>query len=132
MANLELTINGQLQKLDVPESRYLAEVLRYDLELTGTKIGCNEAECGICTVLVNGTPVNSCIYPAFKANGAAVETIENLSADGTLHPLQQAFVKHGAVLCGFCTPGLVMTAKGLLDRKAAAGEKVTECDIKEA
>ena len=132
MAKLELTVNGEFKQLDVPESRYLAELLRYDLGLTGTKIGCNEAECGICTVLVNGIPVNSCIFPVFKAKGASVETIESLSANGTLHPLQEAFVKHGAVQCGFCTPGLVMTAKGLLDKKAAAGEKVSENDIKES
>ena len=79
MSQLKLTVNGKPVELDVPESRYLAEVLREDLRLTGTKIGCNESECGICTVLVNGTAVNSCIYPAFKAQGASVETIEGLS-----------------------------------------------------
>ncbi len=132
MANLKLIVNGETKELDVPESRFLAEVLRYDLGLTGTKIGCNEAECGICTVLVNGTPVDSCIYPAFKAQGAAIETIEGLSKNGQLHPLQQAFVEHGAVQCGFCTPGLIMTAKALIDQKAAAHEPVTEHDIKVA
>ncbi len=132
MANLKLIVNGEAKELDVPESRFLAEVLRYDLGLTGTKIGCNEAECGICTVLVNGTPVDSCIYPAFKAQGAAIETIEGLSKNGQLHPLQQAFVEHGAVQCGFCTPGLIMTAKALIDQKAAAHEPVTEHDIKVA
>lgn len=132
MATLKLTVNGEVKELDVPESRFLAEVLRYDLGLTGTKIGCNEAECGICTVLVNGTPVDSCIYPAFKAQGASIETIEGLSQNGHIHPLQQAFIDHGAVQCGFCTPGLVMTAKALLDQKAAANEPVTEHDIKVA
>ncbi|MBN1217790.1 MAG: molybdopterin-dependent oxidoreductase [Anaerolineae bacterium] len=132
MPTLRLMVNGEKKELDIPQSRFLAEVLRYDLGLTGTKIGCNEAECGICTVLVNGTPVNSCVYPAFKAQGAAVETIEGLSANGRLHPLQQAFVDHAAVQCGFCTPGLIMNAKALLDRKAAAGEPVTEHDIKVA
>ena len=115
MSKLQMTVNGTLQTLDVPESRYLSEVLREDLQLTGTKIGCNEAECGICTVLVNDVPVVSCVYPAFRAQGARVETIESLSNDGKLHPLQQAFLDHGAVQCGICTPGLIMTAKALID-----------------
>ena len=78
MSRLQMTVNGKAVDLDIPESRYLSAVLREDLHLTGTKIGCNEAECGICTVLVDGIPVNSCIYPAFKAQGAWMETIENL------------------------------------------------------
>ena len=127
-----MTVNGAAVGIDVPESRYLSEVLREDLRLTGTKIGCNEAECGICTVLVNGTAVVSCVFPAFKAQGAQVETIEGLSQDGGLHALQQAFLDHGAVQCGICTPGLIMTAKGLLDRKQAAGEAVTEESIRTA
>ena len=132
MSRLKMTVNGAPVDVDVPESRYLSEVLREDLRLTGTKIGCNEAECGICTVLVNGIPVVSCVFPAFKAQGAAVETIENLSQDGSLHTLQQAFLDHGAVQCGICTPGLIMTAKGLLDRKSAAGEPLSEDDIRAA
>ena len=108
MSILRMSINGKPVELDVPESRFLSAVLREDLGLTGTRIGCNEAECGICTVLVNGTPVNSCIYPAFRAQDANVETIEGLSPDGELHPLQQAFLEHGAVQCGYCTPGLIM------------------------
>jgi xanthine dehydrogenase molybdenum-binding subunit len=129
MSRLQMTVNGKPVELDVPESRYLSEVLRNDLQLTGTKIGCNEAECGICTVLVNGTPVVSCVFPAFKANGAQVETIENLSRDDELHPLQQAFLDHGAVQCGICTPGVIMTAKALIDEKAAAGEMLTKDHI---
>jgi xanthine dehydrogenase molybdenum-binding subunit len=126
VSELRITLNGKSVVTDVSESRYLSEVLRNQLGLTGTKIGCNEAECGICTVLVNGTPVSSCVYPAFKAQGAHVETIEGLSADGSLHPLQQAFLEHGAVQCGICTPGMIMTAKALIDEKGAS---LIEADI---
>ena len=126
MTQLTLTVNGTERALDVPPSRYLAEVLRYDLGLTGTKIGCDEAECGCCTVIVDGQSVDSCIYPAFKAQGAQVLTIEGLaqtqpcSQDASsrapeLHPLQSAFIRHGATQCGFCTPGFIMQAKTLLD-----------------
>jgi xanthine dehydrogenase molybdenum-binding subunit len=115
MSQLYLTVNGTEHTLDVPQSRTLAEVLRYDLRLTGTKIGCEEAECGICTVHVDGVPVNSCIYPAFKAQGRTVKTIEGLACGETLHPLQSAFIEHGAVQCGFCTPGLIMTSAALID-----------------
>lgn len=133
MGMLKFTVNGKPVELDVPESRYLAEVLREDVGLTGTKIGCNEAECGICSVIVNGLPINSCIYPAFRAQGATITTIEGLAPkDGELHPLQTAFLDHGAVQCGFCTPGLIMTAKALLDEKKETGETVTERDIKVA
>jgi xanthine dehydrogenase molybdenum-binding subunit len=132
MSRLQMKVNGRAVDLEVPESRFLSEVLREDLGLTGTKIGCNEAECGICTVLVNGTPVVSCTYPAFKASGTLVETIEGLSTDGRLHPLQQAFLDHGAVQCGICTPGLIMTSKALLDEKQAAGGVPDDDDIKVA
>jgi len=130
MSRLQMTVNGAPIDIDVEESRYLSDVLRKDLQLTGTKVGCAEAECGICTVLVNGTPVVSCVYPAFKAQGADVETIEGLSDGDSLHPLQQAFLDHGAVQCGICTPGLIMTAKGLLDRVALEERDVTEADIR--
>ena len=129
MRPLRMMLNGSPVEIDVNEARYLSEVLRGELGLHGTKVGCNEAECGICTVLVNGTPVSSCVYPAFKAHGAVVETIENLSADGKLHPLQQAFLDQGAVQCGICTPGMIMTAKALIDEKGAA---LTEDDIRTA
>jgi xanthine dehydrogenase molybdenum-binding subunit len=138
MPMLTMTVNGVQHTLDVPAGRFLAEVLRYDLKLTGVKIGCNEAECGACTVLVNGRSVDSCIFPALKAQGAEVLTIEGLAAawrtqqpsganlhlheNGdqeteleALHPLQEAFVRYGATQCGFCTPGFIMQAKTLLD-----------------
>lgn len=147
MSILRMTVNGNPVQLDVPESRFLAEVLRYDLGLIGTKIGCNEAECGICTVLVDGRPVDSCIFPAFKAQGRGVLTIEGLAplwesrktaprserpSARLLHPLQQAFIDYGAVQCGFCTSGLIMTAAALLDEKAKAGQPVTDQDVKVA
>ena len=129
MSKLRMTLNGRAVEVDAHEARYLSEVLRGELGLKGTKIGCNEAECGICTVLVNGTPVSSCVFPAYKAQGAIVETIESLSADGSLHPLQQAFLDQGAVQCGICTPGMIMTAKALIDDKGAS---LTEDDIRTA
>jgi aerobic-type carbon monoxide dehydrogenase small subunit (CoxS/CutS family) len=131
MTQLNLTVNGIQHILDVPPSRTLAEVLRYDLKLTGTKIGCNEAECGICTVHVNGVPVNSCIYPAFKAQGAEIRTIEGLAQGETLHPLQQEFIAHGAVQCGFCTPGLLMTSAALLDEKPDPDEHDIKVALKD-
>src|SRR5260221_11564201 len=128
MTILSLIINNQPISRDIPEQRTLAEFLRYDLGLTGTKIGCNEAECGICTVLVDGLPVDSCIYPALRAEGAHITTIEGLERDGALDPLQQAFIDHGAVQCGFCTGGLIMTARALLHDNNNPGDE----DIKHA
>ena len=132
MPLLTLTVNGVRHSLDVPHTRFLAQVLRYDLGLTGTKIGCNEAECGACTVVVNGQSVDSCIYPAFKAQDAEVLTIEGVAAQwqqthgdaapDALHPLQEAFVVHGATQCGFCTPGLIMQAKTLLDENPSPSD----------
>ncbi len=142
MSELKLTVNGVEHTLDVPANRYLAQVLRYDLGLTGTKIGCNEAECGACTVIVNGKSVDSCIYPAFKAQGADVLTIEGVAdewrmANGEtqlatrnsqLHPLQEAFAVHGATQCGFCTPGFIMQAKTLLDENQdPSDEEIKHC-----
>jgi xanthine dehydrogenase molybdenum-binding subunit len=113
-------VNGKKFRLDSIPGETLANLLRKRLRLTGTKIGCNEAECGACTVLVDGEPVMSCIYPAERARGKQVLTIEGLaeSHDGgiKLHALQEAFVKYGAVQCGFCIPGQIMTAYALLRR----------------
>ncbi|MCA0453782.1 MAG: molybdopterin-dependent oxidoreductase [Chloroflexi bacterium] len=128
MGKLNVTVNGQAVEMDVADSRTLAHFLRLDLGLTGTKIGCEEAECGICTVLVDGLPVDSCIYPVFKAQGRSITTIEGLAEGETLHPLQSNFIRHGAVQCGYCTPGLIMTSAALIDEKP----EPTEHDIKVA
>lgn len=128
MTKLDMIVNGQSYDVDVPESRTLAQFLRLDLGLTGTKIGCEEAECGICTVLVDGTPVDSCIFPAFKAQGREITTVEGLACGETLHPVQENFVRHGAVQCGFCTPGLMMTSTALLNENPDP----SEADIKVA
>ncbi len=118
MSHLNITVNGKAYALDVDDSRTLAYFLRLDLGLTGTKLGCEEAECGICTVLVDGVPVDSCTYPVLKAQGRAVTTIEGLAQGKQLHPLQSNFIAHGAVQCGFCTPGLIMTSAALLEENA--------------
>ncbi|MGC8856021.1 MAG: 2Fe-2S iron-sulfur cluster-binding protein, partial [Anaerolineae bacterium] len=113
---LSLTVNGQQYSLPVIAGETLASLLRERLRLTGTKIGCEEAECGVCTVLVDGEPVVSCIYPAERAAGKEILTIEGLATAGQMHPLQTAFVEYGAVQCGFCIPGQIMTAYALLRR----------------
>jgi selenium-dependent xanthine dehydrogenase len=127
MVELKMTLNGKPVSVEVEPNEYLAYVLRERLGLTGTKIACDEAECGACTVLVNGTSVDSCLFPALKASGAEVLTIEGLAdtwqgnggkggATLPLHPLQREFIHQGAVQCGFCTPGVLMQSKALLDR----------------
>lgn len=111
-----LTINGDAYPVAVKAHETLSKVLRDKLGLTGTKIGCENGECGACTVLLNGDPVNSCLVLAVEADGSQIETVEGLSKDGDLHPLQSAFVAHNAIQCGFCTPGMLMSSKALLDR----------------
>jgi carbon-monoxide dehydrogenase small subunit len=112
---LSMKLNGEEVTVQVKPSALLVEVLRDQLELTGTKVACGEGECGACTVLLDGEPVNSCLVPALKAQGREVLTVEGLAPLGDLHPLQKAFVEHGAVQCGYCTPGMLMSAKALLD-----------------
>lgn len=112
---LRMTLNGEEVQVTVEPSATLAHVLREQLGLTGTKIGCEEGECGACTVLLDGRPINSCICPALKAAGRQVLTVEGLSANSDLHPLQRAFVEHGAVQCGYCTPGIILSAVALLN-----------------
>lgn len=111
---IDLKVNGQTYEVETQPWRTLAEVLRDQLNLTGTKISCAEGHCGACTVIINGRAVNSCLMLIAEAQGKEILTIEGLSEGGELHPIQDAFVTHGAVQCGFCTPGLIMGAKSFL------------------
>ena len=112
---VSLIVNGDPVRVAVPARRTLLELLRYDLGLTGSKQGCDAGDCGTCTVLVDGDPVLACLVLAVAVDGRRIETVESLARGATLHPLQAAFVRHGAAQCGFCTPGMLMTAKALLD-----------------
>ena len=123
-----LTINGELEQVDVPSQMTLLQLLRDKLALTGTKHGCMAGECGSCTVLLNGEPVNSCMILAVECNGAEVVTVEGLAHDGVLHPVQQAIIDYGGVQCGFCTPGILISARALLDRN----HDPSEDEIREA
>lgn len=114
--SIRLTVNGQERVLEVEDRCTLAELLREQLALTGTKIGCDRGECGACTVLLDGSAIYSCSYLAVWTSGRAVETVEGLAHGGVLHPLQQAFIEHDAPQCGFCTSGQLMSAKALLTR----------------
>lgn len=112
---LQYKVNDQWREIQVEPRQTLLDVLRMDLGLTGTKEGCGDGNCGSCTVLLNGKAVNSCLVFAVEVQGQEITTIEGLSAGAALHPLQQAFIDEGAVQCGFCTPGLILTAKAFLD-----------------
>ncbi len=114
LVSIRLTVNGVVRSLDVHPGETLLEVLRGRLRLTGTKRGCEVGECGACTVVLDGRAVNSCLVLAVQADGAEVLTVEGLAREGALHPLQRAFLEHGAVQCGFCTPGMLMSAHALL------------------
>ena len=113
--HIRLSVNGQAYEAEVPPYRTLVDLLRYDCGLTGTKEACGVGVCGACTVIMNGAMVASCITLAVQADGAAIETIEGVAADGRLHPVQQAFLRYGGFQCGACTPGQIMAAKALLD-----------------
>jgi carbon-monoxide dehydrogenase small subunit len=120
---LVMTVNGESVEVAVDPGAMLVDVLRGELELTGTKESCGRGECGACTVLLDGEAVTSCITPAMKAMNREVLTIEGLASPGKLHPVQEAFVAHGAVQCGFCTPGMILSAKALLDENPEPTEK---------
>ena len=115
MKQVRLTVNGTSHELSVKPWETLIDVLRDHLEITGTKEGCGLGECGACTVIMDGKTVNSCLVLAAEADGKRIITIEGLAADDKLHPVQEAFVEHGGLQCGFCTPGMIMSAKALLD-----------------
>jgi carbon-monoxide dehydrogenase small subunit len=118
---LEITVNGETHSLFVEPNRTLLELLREDLDLTGAKEGCGEGVCGSCTVLMDDNPVRACLTLALEAAGTEIVTVEGLARQGELDPLQQSFIDHGAVQCGFCTSGMLMTAKGLLLKEPGAG-----------
>src|SRR5580658_5115923 len=113
-AHIRLTLNGEQTDVSFAPYKTLLEILREDLGHTGTKHGCELGECGACAVLVNGKPVLSCLMLALECDGQQIETVEGLAADGKLHPLQEAFADMGAAQCGYCTPGILVTAKALL------------------
>ncbi|MDD3472597.1 MAG: (2Fe-2S)-binding protein [Syntrophaceae bacterium] len=125
---IKLTINGESVEAAVEPNRTLLQFLREDLGLTGTKHGCGLGDCGACTVIMEGRAVNSCLILAIQAHGKEIITIEGLAEGGRLHPIQQAFVDKGAIQCGFCTPGMILSAKALLDRNP----KPTEMEIRTA
>jgi carbon-monoxide dehydrogenase small subunit len=112
---IKLTVNGEMREVLIEPRQTLVDVLRYSLGLTGTKEGCGNGNCGSCTVLVDGKAVNSCLVFAIEMEGKEIMTIEGLAQGGQLHPLQKAFIDEGALQCGFCTPGIILTAKALLD-----------------
>jgi len=111
---MRFTINGEIYEDGIDVRRTLLEALRENFGLTGTKRACNEGECGVCTVLLDGKPVASCLVLAVEAQDKLIETVEGVATHDELHPLQQSFLDHGAFQCGFCTPGMLMTAKGFL------------------
>lgn len=125
---LKLTINGEEYEFTVEPWRTLLEVIREEAGLTGAKEACGTGECGNCLVILDGKPVKSCLYLALDANGKEVITIEGIADGEELHPIQKAFIEHGAIQCGFCTPGMILTAKSLLDHNP----KPTRTEVKEA
>ncbi len=127
-SKIKVKVNGEWRELAVANRKTLLEVLREDLHLTGTKKMCNRGECGSCTVILDGRAVNSCIVLAVDADGKEITTIEGLAQVGKLHPLQEEFVNKGAIQCGFCTPGMILSARALLDQNPSP----TEAEVKTA
>jgi aerobic carbon-monoxide dehydrogenase small subunit len=125
---VKVVVNGVEYERDVEARRLLVHFIRDDLELTGTHVGCDTGNCGACTVLLDGHAIKSCMLLAIQADGATIETVESLAGDGELHPLQQAFGAHHALQCGYCTPGMLMSAKYLLD----SNPEPTEHEIRKA
>jgi len=122
--NISFMLNGEPVEVEIDPHLTLLQLLRDNLELTGAKEGCGMGECGACTVLLDGKTVNSCIFPALEVEGRKVTTIEGLTdVQGNLHPIQKAFIEHGAIQCGFCTPGMVLSAKALLDENPKPSEE---------
>jgi aerobic carbon-monoxide dehydrogenase small subunit len=128
MFELKINVNGVDYEREISPQTRLLDFIRNDLGLTGTKEGCGEGECGACTVIVDGVAIDSCLMLAAQCHGKKVETIEGLEKDGVLHPVQQAFLENGAVQCGFCIPGMVLSAKALLDSNPEpSDDEVKEC-----
>jgi len=125
---ISVTINHEYEQVDVPANMTLLQMIREKLALTGTKNGCMAGECGSCTVMLNGEPVNSCMVLAVECDGAQIVTVEGLAKDKVLDPVQQAMIDHGGVQCGYCTPGVLISARALLERNA----EPTEDEIREA
>jgi aerobic carbon-monoxide dehydrogenase small subunit len=125
---INVTVNGTTEQVDVPSNMTLLQMLRDKLAVTGTKNGCAAGECGACTVLMNGEPVNSCMVLAVECNGADIVTVEGLSQDSKLDPIQEEMIKTGGVQCGFCTPGVLISARALLNRNP----KPNEFEIRDA
>jgi aerobic carbon-monoxide dehydrogenase small subunit len=121
-ALVQLQVNGVDHSVEVWPMQRLLDVLRDDLNLTGTKEGCGEGECGACSVLLDGVLVNSCLVPVCQAEGARITTIEGLAANGELHPVQQAFIERGGTQCGFCTPGMILAVVSLLEKNPSPTE----------
>lgn len=128
MQDLSLTVNGEFREVSIPANRTLYQLVKEDLNLVGTKDGCRQGVCGSCTVMVDGVPVRSCLTLAVRCEGKHVTTVEGLKSNGMLHPLQQAFIDEGAVQCGFCTPGMLITAAAFLNENP----RPTEEEVREA
>ena len=125
---LSLTVNGDTYEVAVPPWKILLDVLRDDLGLMGTKRGCGIGTCGVCTVIIDGRAILSCLTLALECEGKAITTIEGISSEGSLHPVQKSFIENGAIQCGYCSPGIIMTAKALLDENPHPSDD----EIKEA